>query len=86
MLAINVCSFQFPGGRPSKFLYSGKNKKIDPWGTSDTDHENGIEHSLQPKNKLLKTKDTRSSPGDKLKWLCYEFRVFLYCFVCKLNP
>lgn len=67
MLAIMFTGFNLPGGRPSKFLYSGKNKKIDPWGTSDNDHENGIEHSLQPKNKLLKTKDTRSSPGNKLK-------------------
>ncbi|KAL9968635.1 hypothetical protein ACROYT_G020750 [Oculina patagonica] len=56
----------FDGGRPSKFLYSGKNKKIDPWGNSDSDHENGIELALQPKNKFLKTKDTRSSPGCEL--------------------
>lgn len=55
-----------PGGRPSKFLYSGKNKKIDPWGTSDNDHGHGIELSLQPRNKIQKTKDIRSSPGNKL--------------------
>ncbi|KAJ7394358.1 hypothetical protein OS493_000164 [Desmophyllum pertusum] len=56
----------FDGGRPSKFLYAGKNKKLDPWGTSDNDHDDGIELALQPKNKLLKTKDTRSSPGCEL--------------------
>ena len=54
-----------PGGRPSKFLYSGKNKKIDPWGTSDNDHGHGIELSLPPRNKIQKTKDIRSSPGNK---------------------
>jgi len=69
-----------PGGRPSKFLYSGKNKKIDPWDHSDNDHENGIELSTQPKNKFRKTKDTRSSPGNKLKWLCYDFRALAVMF------
>lgn len=63
------------GGRPSKFLYSGKNKKIDPWGNGDSDHENGIELALQPKNKFLKTKDTRSSPGNN---------VVVMIFLCKL--
>lgn len=55
------------GGRPNKFLYSGKNKKVDPWGNStDTDHGDSIERALQPKNKFLKTKDTLSSPGCEL--------------------
>lgn len=57
----------FDGGRPNKFLYSGKNKKVDPWGNStDNDHGGSIERALQPKNKFLKTKDTRSSPGCEL--------------------
>lgn len=66
-----------PGGRPNKFLYSGKNKKVDPWGSStDNDHEDSIERALQPKNKFLKTKDTRSSPGKNIfavKWLLMIF-------------
>lgn len=48
------------GGRPSKFLYSGKNSKTDPWSTNNEDHEDGIELALQPKNKLLKT---HNKPG-----------------------
>lgn len=57
----------FDGGRPNKFLYSGKNKKVDPWSSStDNDHEDSIERALQAKNKFLKTKDTRSSPGCEL--------------------
>lgn len=51
------------GGRPSKFLYSGKNSKTDPWSTNNEDHEDGIELALQPKNKLLKT---HNSPGSEL--------------------
>ena len=51
------------GGRPSKFLYAGKNKKNDPWSTNVEDREDGIELSLQPQNKFLKTRDSRISPG-----------------------
>ena len=54
----------YTGSRPSKFLYnSGKNKKNDPWRTDDPDIEDGLELALQPKNKLLKTKDNRNLPG-----------------------
>ena len=51
------------GGRPSKFLYAGKNKKNDPWSANVEDHEDGIELALQPQNKFLKTRDSRNSPG-----------------------
>lgn len=56
----------FDGGRPSKFLYSGKNKKSNPWSTNDEGHEDGIELALRPQNKLMKTKDSHNSPGSEL--------------------
>ena len=58
---MNVVSLA--GGRPSKFLYSGKNKKSNPWSTNDEGQEDGIELALQPQNKLMKTKDSHNSPG-----------------------
>ena len=51
------------GGRPSKFLYSGKNNKSNPWNTSVDDHGDDLDHSLQPINKFTKTKDSPNPPG-----------------------
>lgn len=55
--------FTNTGGRPGKFLYSGKNKKNDPWSTDDADREDGVELAPQPKTKFLKSRDIRNSPG-----------------------
>ena len=61
------------GGRPSKFLYSGKNKTNNPWSTNDKDYEDDVELALQPKTKFLKTNDTRNSPGTGVVFFFFKF-------------
>ncbi|XP_068698262.1 uncharacterized protein [Montipora foliosa] len=63
---IGKSSNQNDGGRPSKFLYSGKNNKSNPWNTSVDDHGDDLNHSLQPINKFTKTKDSPNPPGSQL--------------------
>lgn len=54
------------GGRPSKFLYSGKNIKSNPWNSNEDGLGNDLDHSLKPKNTFMKTKDFHNSPGSQL--------------------